>query len=55
MLTPHAAGVSRDIPFKTAEIVAKEIKKVIKKNKPQFITNIKTASFVKRKMEKLLY
>ena len=29
VLTPHAAGVSRDIPSKTAEIIAKEIKKIL--------------------------
>ena len=45
------------MPFKDKNLDKKlnmkvRIKKVIKKNKPQFITNIKTASFVKRKMEK---
>ena len=53
LLTPHAAGVSRDIPYKTAEIVAKEIKKIIQGKKPQFIANSKTISIIKKKIKKI--
>ena len=54
ILTPHAAGVSRDIPYKTAEIIANEIKKIIQGKRPQFITNPKTLKFVKNKIKKIL-
>ena len=54
ILTPHAAGVSRDIPFKTAEIIAKEIKKIIQNQKPKFVTNPKVINIVKKKIKKLI-
>ncbi len=54
ILTPHAAGVSRDIPSKTAEIIAKEIKKIIQNQTPKFITNPKVVSEVKKKIKKLI-
>ena len=54
ILTPHAAGVSQDIPYKTAEIVANEIKKIIQGKRPRFITNPKTLKFVKNKIKKIL-
>tara|TARA_B100001013_G_C24622047_1_gene447612 strand:- start:979 stop:2118 length:1140 start_codon:yes stop_codon:yes gene_type:complete len=53
-LTPHAAGVSRDIPYKTAEIVSDEIIKLFKNKNPNFVTNRKTISFVKKEIRKLL-
>ena len=52
-LTPHAAGVSRDIPYKTAEIVSGELVKIFKNKNPNFVTNRKTISFVKKKIRKL--
>ena len=54
ILTPHAAGVSRDIPSKTAEIIAKEIKKIIQNQKPKFVTNPEVVNIVKKKIKKLI-
>ena len=54
VLTPHAAGVSKDIPSKTAEIIAKEIKKILQSQTPKFITNPKLFNVVKKNIKKLL-
>jgi D-3-phosphoglycerate dehydrogenase len=54
VLTPHAAGVSRDIPSKTAEIIAEEIKKILQSQTPRFVTNPKVVSVVKKNIKKLL-
>ncbi len=39
ILTPHAAGISEDVPRRTAEIIAAEVAAVVRGERPRFIRN----------------